>query len=101
MNDEPVYMRVSDKHKYESENVKSTEFFQDLRLQVSYLDEAVHDLSLKLNPFMVPEMNAKAMPDSGTSENCSPYHMELHQLTERIERIRIAILTISKRIELP
>lgn len=101
VSDEPVYVRVSDKHRYESESAKAAESFGSLKLQVSYLDEAVYDLSLKLNPFMVPEMNASPAPSSNVPENCSPYYAELHELADRIERIRVAILIINGRIELP
>lgn len=108
MSDEPVYtqisdkyVRVSDKHRYESESAKSAESFGSLKLQVSYLDEAVYDLSLKLEPFMIPEVSASPAPSSSVPENCSPYYAELHELADRIERIRVAILIINGRIELP
>ena len=110
MSDEPVYVRVSDKHRYESESgkngyesetAKSEEFFGKLKLQVSYLDEAVYDLSLRLKPFMTPEKNTSPAPSSSVPENCSPYYAELHTLADKIERIRIAIITLNERIELP
>ena len=108
MSDEPVYtqisdkyVRVSDKHRYESESAKSAESFGSLKLQVSYLDEAVYDLSLKLKPFMTPEVNTSPAPSSSAPENCSPYYAELHTLADKIERIRIAIITLNERIELP
>ncbi len=101
MSDEPVYARVSDKHRYESESAKSAEPFGPLKLQVSYLDEAVYDLSLKLKPFMTPEINTSPAPISSVPENCSPYYAELHTLADKIERIRIAIITLNERIELP
>ena len=101
MNDEPVYVRVSDEHRYENKNAnKSEESFGALKLQVAYLDEAVYDLSLKLKPFMTPEVTSPA-PSSSVPENCSPYYAELHTLADRIERIRIAIITLNERIELP
>lgn len=110
MSDEPVYVRVSDKHRYESESAKhryesesakSEESFGALKLQVAYLDEAVYNLSLKLKPFMTPEVNTSPAPSSSAPENCSPYYAELHTLADRIERIRVAILIINGRIELP
>lgn len=101
MNDEPVYARVSDTHKYKVDSVKSTESFGSLKLQVSYLDEAVYDLSLKLEPFMIPEETIQSTPIGSAPDNCSPYYAELHELADRIERIRVAILSIYKRIELP
>lgn len=101
MNDEPVYVRVSDEHRYESDTAKSAESFGELKLQVSYLDEAVYDLSLKLKPFMTPEVSASPAPSSSVPENCSPYYAELHTLADRIERIRVAIFIINGRIELP
>lgn len=100
MSDEPVYVRVSSKHEYESETAKSEESFGKLKLQVSYLDEAVYDLSLKLKPFMTPELESPA-PSSSAPENCSPYYAELHTLADKIERIRIAIIILNERIELP
>lgn len=101
MNDEPVYARVSDTHKYKVDSVKSTESFGSLKLQVTRLDEAVYDLSLKLEPFMTPEINTSPAPSSSVPENCSPYYAELHTLADKIERIRIAIITLYERIELP
>lgn len=101
MNDEPVYARVSDTHKYKVDSVKSEESFGALKLQVAYLDEAVYDLSLKLKPFMTPEVNTSPAPSSSAPENCSPYYAELHTLADKIERIRIAIITLNERIELP
>lgn len=101
MSDEPVYVRVSSKHEYESETAKSEESFGKLKLQVSYLDEAVYDLSLRLKPFMTPEINTSPAPSSSVPENCSPYYAELHTLADKIERIRIAIITLNGRIELP
>lgn len=101
MSDEPVYVRVSDKHRYESESAKSEESFGALKLQVAYLDEAVYDLSLRLKPFMTPEINTSPAPSSSVPENCSPYYAELHTLADKIERIRIAIITLNGRIELP
>lgn len=102
MSDEPVYVRVSSKHEYESKTAnKSEESFGALKLQVAYLDEAVYDLSLKLKPFMTPEVNTSPAPSSSAPENCSPYYAELHTLADKIERIRIAIITLNERIELP
>ena len=101
MSDEPVYVRVSDKHRYESESIKPAVFFESLKLQVSYLDEAVYDLSLKLKPFMTTEETTSPAPRSSVPDNCSPYYAELHELADRIERIRVAILIINGRIELP
>ena len=108
MSDEPVYTQISDKYGYvsgkngyENKNAnKSEESFGALKLQVAYLDEAVYDLSLKLKPFMTPELESPA-PSSSAPENCSPYYAELHTLADKIERIRIAIITLNERIELP
>ncbi|MBK7515330.1 MAG: hypothetical protein IPI51_06895 [Betaproteobacteria bacterium] len=109
MSDEPVYTQISDKYGYvsgkngyENKNAnKSEESFGALKLQVAYLDEAVYDLSLKLKPFMTPEVNTSPAPSSSAPENCSPYYAELHTLADKIERIRIAIITLNERIELP
>lgn len=108
MSDEPVYTQISDKYGYvsgkngyENKNAnKSEESFGALKLQVAYLDEAVYDLSLKLKPFMTPEVNTSPAPSSAP-ENCSPYYAELYTLADKIERIRIAIITLNERIELP
>lgn len=101
MSDEPVYVRVSDKYGYVSESAKSAESFGALKLQVAYLDEAVYALEIKLKPFMTPEVNTSPAPSSSAPENCSPYYAELHTLADKIERIRIAIITLNERIELP
>ena len=115
MSDEPVYTQISDKYGYvsgkngyENKNAnKSEESFGALKLQVDYLDEDVYDLSLKLKPFMTPEVNTSPAPSSSAPENCSPYNVcspyyaELHTLADKIERIRIAIITLNGRIELP
>lgn len=39
-----AYVRVSDEHRYESDTAKSAESFVELKLQVSYLDEALYCL---------------------------------------------------------
>jgi len=39
-----AYVRVSDEHRYESDTAKSAESFGELKLQVSYLDEALYCL---------------------------------------------------------
>ena len=113
MSDEPVYTQISDKYGYvsgkngyenknanKSEESFGAESFGALKLQVAYLDEAVYDLSLKLKPFMTPEVTSPA-PSSSAPENCSPYYAELHTLADKIERIRIAIIILNERIELP
>ncbi len=50
---------------------------------------------------MTPEINTSPAPSSSVPENCSPYYAELHTLADKIERIRIAIITLNERIELP
>lgn len=101
MRDEPVYAQISSKHEYESKVIKPVESFESLKSQITYLDGIVQDLSHKLKPFLVPEIESQIEISSSIPENCSPYYTELHHLADRIKCIRIAIISLNERIELP